>query len=123
MMHSETSLPESPGKGLRIALGAVAGALLAVFGYVPLVWWIQDVFDVPQPTIHPNGLPLSVDPPAVGYWVSWIAPGCAVLVCALGTAGWRTARPFTLALASTFLPVAALLAWFVISMDLYFTAD
>ncbi|MDG3014772.1 hypothetical protein [Speluncibacter jeojiensis] len=123
MNQTEPVVPASTGKSLRITLGAAAGAALAVLGYVPFVWWMQSVFDVPQPSVHPEGLPLSVDPPAVGYWVSWAVPGVAVLLCTLATIPSRPARQFALPLAIAFLALAGLLAWFFVSMDLFFTAD
>ncbi|MFC9768512.1 hypothetical protein [Rhodococcus jostii] len=39
------------------------------------------------------------------------------------TVPWRPARQFALPLVCAFLPMAALVAWFMIGMELFFTPD
>ncbi|SED98353.1 hypothetical protein SAMN04490239_9488 [Rhodococcus koreensis] len=107
--------PVGSARGWRISLGVCAGLLVGFFCYVPAVILWQHFFEVPRPRVYPHGsfTSFGLDPPPVGYWVSWAGP--AVLV----TVPWRAARQF----AVPFVPIAALAAWFVIGMDLFFTPD
>ncbi|WP_179443377.1 hypothetical protein [Rhodococcus sp. ACPA1] len=55
--------------------------------------------------------------------MSWAAPALLVVVFGLVTVPWRAARQFAVPFVLAFLPIAALAAWFVIGMDLFFTPD
>ena len=101
------------------------GLLLGFFCYLPAVILWQHYFDVPQPRVYPHGSFTSFgsDPPPASYWVSWAAPAVVVVACGLMTVPWRPARQFALPLVCAFLPMAAMVAWFFISMELFFTPD
>ncbi|MFE7415933.1 hypothetical protein [Rhodococcus sp. NPDC057529] len=60
---------------------------------------------------------------AVEYWVSWAGPAVMVVACGLMTVPWRTVRQFALPLVCAFVPMAALVVWFFIGMELFFTPD
>ena len=117
--------PAESGKGLRISLGVCAGLLLGFFCYLPAVILWQHYGDVPQPRVYPHGSFTSFgsDPPPVEYWVSWAGPAFVVMACGLMTVPWRPARQFALPLVCAFVPMAALVAWFFIGMELFFTPD
>ncbi|MFC9840510.1 hypothetical protein ACFVKB_43115 [Rhodococcus sp. NPDC127530] len=118
--------PAGPGRGWRISLGVCAGLLLGFFCYLPAVILWQHYVDVPQPRVYPHGSFTSFgsDPPPVGYWVSWAAPALVVVVaCGLVSVPWRPARQFALPCVLAFVPMAALVAWFMIAMELFFTPD
>ncbi|MHA4855068.1 hypothetical protein L1080_037030 [Rhodococcus sp. MSC1_016] len=113
------------GKGLRISLGIIAGLLVGFLCYVPTVILRQHYFDVPRPRVYPHGSFTSFgsDLPPLGYWVSWAGPALLVVVFGLVTVPWRSVRQFTVPFVLAFMPIAALVAWFVIGMDLFFTPD
>ncbi|MDT2005357.1 hypothetical protein FXW78_12590 [Rhodococcus opacus] len=102
-----------------------AGLLLGFFCYLPAVILWQHYGDVPQPRVYPHGSFSSFgsDPPPVEYWVSWAGPAFVVMAAGLMTVPWRPARQFALPLVCAFVPMAALVAWFFIGMELFFTPD
>ena len=61
------------------------------------------------------------DPPPAAYWVSWAGPAFVVVACGLMSVPWRPARQFAVPLVGAFLPIAALVAWIFMSMELFFT--
>jgi hypothetical protein len=63
------------------------------------------------------------DPPPVEYWKSRAAPAVLVVACGLVTVPWRSARQFAVPLVCGFLPMAALVAWFFIGVELFVTPD
>ncbi|MFC9555977.1 hypothetical protein ACFTWF_34730 [Rhodococcus sp. NPDC056960] len=113
------------GRGWRISLGVSAGVLLGFFCYLPAVNLWQHYGDVPQPRVYPHGSFTSFgsDPPPVGYWVSWAGPVVFVVACGLMTIPWRAARQFVLPLVCAFVPLAVLVGWIFMSMELFFTPD
>ncbi|WKN61063.1 hypothetical protein R1X32_02825 (plasmid) [Rhodococcus opacus] len=117
--------PAGSARGWRISLGVCAGLLAGFFWYVPAVILWQHYFDVPRPRVYPHGsfTLLGLDPPPASYWVSWAAPALLVVVFGLVTVSWRAARQFAVPFVLAFLPIAALAAWFVVGMDLFFTPD
>ena len=116
--------PAGSGRGWRISLGVCAGLLLGFFCYLPAVILWQHYGDVPQPRVYPHGSFTSFgsDPPPVGYWVSWAGPR-VVVACGLMTVPWRPLGSSRLPLVCAFVPMAALVAWFMIGMELFFTPD
>ncbi|MBC2638111.1 MULTISPECIES: hypothetical protein [unclassified Rhodococcus (in: high G+C Gram-positive bacteria)] len=117
--------PAASGRGWRISSGVSAGVLLGFFCYLPAVNRWQHYGDVPQPRVYPHEsfTSLGSDPPPVGYWVSWAGPVVFVVACGLMTIPWRAARQFALPLVGAFVPMAALVAWIFIGMELFFTPD
>lgn len=62
------------------------------------------------------------DPPPASYRVSWAGPAVVVVVaCGVMTVPGRPARQFALPLVGAFVPMAAMVAWFMIGMELFFT--
>ncbi len=116
---------EMTSAGARISLGVIAGLLLGFFCYLPVVMLWQHYGNVPQPRVYPHGSFTSFgsEPPSAGYWVSWAGPAVVVVACGLMTIPWRPVRQFALPLVGAFLPMAALVAWFFVSMELFFTPD
>lgn len=112
-------------RGERIFAGLVVGLLLGLFGYLPLVLLWQHFADVPQPQLYPNRsfTSLGPNPPPLTYWISWAAPAAVFVILGLMTIPSRTGRQFALPLVLAFLSVAAMVAWFWISMELFFSPD
>ena len=108
-----------------MSLGVCAGLLVGFFCYVPAVVVWQHLFGVPRPRVYPHGSfsSLGSDPPPASYWVSWAGPAVLVVVFGVVSVPWRVARQFAVPCVLAFVPVAALGAWFVIGMDLFFTPD
>ncbi|MFI2221621.1 hypothetical protein ACH47B_31695 [Rhodococcus sp. NPDC019627] len=125
MDRVDEATPAGSGKGLGISLGIIAGLLAGFFCYVPAVMVWQHFFDVPRPRVYPHGSFTSFgpDPPPASCWVSWAAPALLVVVFGLVTLPWRSVRQFAIPFVLAFMPIAALAAWFVIGMDLFFTPD
>ncbi|MFE5642567.1 hypothetical protein [Rhodococcus sp. NPDC056516] len=112
-------------RGERIFAGLVVGLLLGLFGYLPLVLLWQHFADVPQPQLYPNRSFTSFgpNPPPLTYWISWAAPAAVFVILGLMTIPSRIGRQFALPLVLAFLSVAAMVAWFWISMELFFSPD
>jgi hypothetical protein len=55
--------------------------------------------------------------------VSSAEPAVLVVLCGLMTVPWRPARQFAAPLVGAFVPMAALVAWFFMSTELFFTPD
>ncbi|QQZ19745.1 hypothetical protein GO592_43335 (plasmid) [Rhodococcus sp. 21391] len=108
-----------------MSLGVIAGLLLGFFCYLPAVILWQHYGDVVQPRVYPRGSFISFgpDPPPASYWVSWAGPAVVVVACGLMTVPWRPARQFAVPLVCAFVPMAAMVAWFMIGMELFFTPD
>ncbi|MFE5707539.1 hypothetical protein [Rhodococcus koreensis] len=52
-----------------------------------------------------------------------MASAVVVVACGLVMVSWRPARQFAVPLVCAFLPVAALVAWVFIGLELFFTND
>ncbi|MEV0063854.1 hypothetical protein [Nocardia sp. NPDC050718] len=98
--------------------GVIAGGMLAVIAYFPLVALLQNAFDVPELTATPKKYRGDTEPISPWYWVTWLVPVLIAIPAGWALSRWRRVRVFALAATVTIVLGAAAVAAVVISFEI-----
>ncbi|MGW5315176.1 hypothetical protein [Nocardia thailandica] len=103
---------------VQATFGVIAGGILAVIAYFPLVALLQNALDVPELPAIPEKYRSDTAPISPWYWMTWLVPVLVAIPAGSALSRWRRVRVLALVSTVTFVLGAAAVAAVVISFEI-----